>query len=108
MKVVYCGMFRFEEFDAQDTTAVWSAQPLSAFDPGSSELHVDYTKARVFEGHFKQGKKHGEGKYTESDSTTYKGKWNNGYKTGLFTIEIINKEGKREVLIGGYKDGKKM
>ena len=56
----------------------------------------------IYEGGFKDGKRHGEGKITWPDGSTYEGGWVNGEKhgTGTYTWPDGSK------YVGGFKNGK--
>ena len=41
-----------------------------------------YSKGEVYEGEYKSGKRHGEGKQIWSDSTYYQGTWSNDMADG--------------------------
>jgi hypothetical protein len=59
---------------------------------------------RMYEGFYKDDKKHGFGVYTWSDQKRYAGWWSNGKQHGLGVF--ISREGKRK--LGVWEDGRKL
>ncbi len=59
---------------------------------------------RMYEGFYKDDKKHGFGVYTWSDQKRYAGWWSNGKQHGLGVF--LSREGKRR--LGVWEDGKKL
>jgi hypothetical protein len=64
---------------------------------------MTYSDGRVYEGGWKQGKRHGWGDYMEPQYGRYIGGWNNDEGNGYAMRERSN--GSRYA--GGYKDGKR-
>jgi hypothetical protein len=58
----------------------------------------------MYEGFYKDDKKHGFGVYTWSDSKKYAGFWSNGKQHGIGVF--INRDGKKKY--GLWEDGKKL
>jgi hypothetical protein len=59
---------------------------------------------RMYEGFYKEDKKHGFGVYTWSDLKRYAGWWSNGKQHGLGVF--ISRDGKRK--LGIWEDGRKL
>ena len=59
---------------------------------------------RMYEGFYKEDKKHGFGVYTWSDKKRYAGWWSHGKQHGLGIF--ISKEGRKK--LGVWEDGKKL
>ena len=58
----------------------------------------------MYEGFYKDDKKHGFGLYTWSDQKRYAGWWSNGKQHGLGVF--ISREGRRR--LGVWEDGRKL
>lgn len=65
-----------------------------------------YNDGKIYEGELLNGHKHGEGKITTVDGTTFEGRWRNDTMVGNATIIIPNKSKySGEVKLNGIKNG---
>jgi len=61
-----------------------------------------YADGDVYEGEFKNDKRHGEGKYTFADGDVYEGNWKDGKRHGEGKMTYAD----GSVYEGNWKDGK--
>ena len=95
---------RWEVVNGQPVTCPMCRAPIrTPFFPTRGTETVIYPDGETYEGEWKDGQKHGQGKYTYTNGTTYKGEFKDGKKHGKGKYTYAD----GRTYEGEWKDGKK-
>lgn len=65
-----------------DRFALTKEQPIKHFNFDLANTKITYSNGDVYEGEWKEGKRHGQGKITWPTGVVYEGNWKEGKRTG--------------------------